>query len=383
MALVNADGGFVVPLGFNPFLTGAAGPGVTNTTIDAANEAIIFYGQIITSDGGSHTIDTTGSSSIGWRAGTTTFANGGTTVKVGIGTIDAATGPPARATNAADVITFDVAAVFTGGGGGITTAAWNTSVPTTGTKTIANGDFVAIAIQMTARGGADSVVVPSQSTNAAPHRPGTTSFTGGSYAAVVAVPMCVVTFSDGALGWFYGSTAVSAFTSRTWNSGDATKEYGQLFKLPFPTKIYGLYGHIAPTADCDVILYSDPLGTPVAEKTVSIDGNVVAGTGNNRFEVLFSTPYTTTADQNVGAVFKPGGSNVSTSYKTIGVATHRITDLYGTDGYGISRASGAFADANSGLDHYQIGLLVGAFENGAGGSGGVSRARSNGGIGLC
>lgn len=80
---------------------------------------------------------------------------------------------------------------------------------------------------------------------------------------------------------------------------------------------------------------------------------------------FFSSPYTVAANQPIGAVLRPGDSNISTDFKTLNSATHRITDPWGTTGYGISRASGAFANANSSLDHYFVGLIVSAF-NGAG-----------------
>jgi hypothetical protein len=55
-----------------------------------------------------------------------------------------------------------------------------------------------------------------------------------------------------------------------------------------------------------------------------------------------------------------------------------VADTWGVDGYGISRASGAFSNANSSLDHYYIGLIIGAFDDGAGAgaAGGISRARA-------
>lgn len=383
MALVALDGSLLVPIGPG-FNSGTNQPTNTTTTLDATNEALIFVGQIVTSDGASHTIDTTGSSSIGWRTASVTFANGGTTVKVGLAAVDTTNGPPVRAAHASDVITFDVNAAFTGGGGGITANAWQTSVPTAGTKTVANGDFIAMAVQMTARGGADSIQVAGGVTDQTYHRPAATQLLSSTYTALGRSPIAIITFSDGALGYFYGSNVSSTQSSRTWNSGSATKEYGQLYKLPFPVNVYGLYGWAAPTADFDIVLYSDPLGTPVAEKTISMDSNAVANVSGARFSVLFASPYTTTADQNIGAVFKPGASNITAYYRTLASATHRIVDPWGTEGYGISRASGAFGDANSSLDHYYIGLLVGAFDNGAGGGGGgVSRARSNGGVALC
>lgn len=369
MALTALPGGWDIPFCPGRNATRAGFPAAASGgTLDAANEATSYIGRVVTADGGSHTIDTTGSSSIGWRSTLATFANAGTTVKVGIGTVDTGAGPAGRATAAANVITFDVAAVFTGGGGGITSAAWQTSVPTTGTKTIANGDLVAVSIQMTARAGADSVIAGCATFDSVMHRPVVSSYTGGVYAAVSAVPNVIITFSDGTLGWIHGGDVFNTISTRTWNSGSATKEYGQLYQLPFPVKVYGLYGWIDPDADCDVVLYSDPLGgSPVAEKTCSIDANTTATATPRTFMELFASPYTTTANQPLGAVFKPGGSNVSAAYKTFASATHRVTDPYGTDGYGISRASGAFADANSGLDNYYIGLLVGAFDAGGGG----------------
>lgn len=352
---------------------------VTSVTLDAANEAVILIGRVVTSDGGSHTIDTSGSSSVQWKAGgTVTFANAGTTVKVGIAAVDAATGPPGRAANASDVITFDVNSAHVGGGGAISSSAWVSSVPTAGTKTIANGDLVAMCIQMTARGGADSVQVASMSSEATFHRPTHTTFTGGSYASVNNFPPFVISFADGALGYIQATDVFSTLNTRTFNSGSATKEYGQLYQFPFPMKVYGLYGFIDADNNCDIILYSDPLGgSPVAEKTVTIDSNTVAGTAGRRFFEQFASPYSVNANQAIGAVFKPGASNASAYFKTLDSAAHRIADVWGTSGYGISRASGAFADANSSLDHYYIGLIVGAFDDATGGSStGVSRARA-------
>jgi hypothetical protein len=162
-----------------------------------------------------------------------------------------------------------------------------------------------------------------------------------------------------------GSTTFSTITIRTWNSGSATKEYGQLYQLPFPVKIYGMYAMIDPDNDFDFVLYSDPLGgSPVAERTVSIDANTTANASTNWVIDMFSSPYSATADQKLGAVVKPGAANVSAYYKTLNSAAHRVTDPWGADGYGISRASGAFADANSSLDHYYVGLLCGAFDAG-------------------
>jgi hypothetical protein len=369
MALVGLDGQWSIPIGAG-ITNLLAAPTLSGVTLDAVNEAAIMIGHIKTSDGASHTINTTGSSSIGWRSGSVTFSNGSTTVKVGLAAVDTANGPPGRAVNASDVISFDVNASFTGGGGGIAANSWQTSVPTAGTKTIASGDLVALCVQMTARGGADSIGVSAMTITAGVHRPLFTGFLGGSYTLQALAPNAIITFSDGAIGFFQAADVFATLGTRTWNSGSGTVEYGQLFKLPFPTKIYGAYGFIDPDADCDIVLYSDPLGTPVAERTTSLDANTMASATGRKFIVTFASPYTTTANQNIGIVFKPGGSNVSAYFRTLADAAHRVADPWGTDGYGISRAAGAFADANSSLDHYYIGLILGAFDDGAGSGGG-------------
>lgn len=373
MALTSLSGNYPIPFGIAPQFGGLT-PSTTNSfTMDAANESLIITGQIVTADGGSHTIDTSGSSSLQWLTGAVTFASGSTTVKVGLAAVDTTNGPAARAVNVAHVITFDVSASFTGGGGGITGTAWQTSVPTAGTKTIANGDYVAFAVQMTARGGADSIVVNGMNQGFSYHRPSMVSLVGTTYTPVAQVPDVLIVFSDGTLGWFYTSDIRAAVAVRTWNSGDATKEYGQLYSLPFPARISGLYGWLDPDNDCDIILYSDPLGgSPVAEKTISIDANAVSAPSGARFSVMFPAAYDVAANTPIAAVFKPGGSNVSAYYKTLNNAAHRVTDMGGTSSYGVSRASGAFANANSSLDHYYIGLMLSGADDGASGGGGTT-----------
>ncbi len=369
MTLVAVDGTPLVPMGAAgrggvPLLTTAS-----NTVLDAANEACIMIGHIITEDGGSHTIDTSGSSSLGWMSGALTFANAGTTVKCGLAVVDTTTGPPGRAANAANVITFDVSKSLTGGGGGITASAWQEHVPDTGTKTIANGDLIAFAVQMTAAGGADAVR-PQTIVNigAAPTiYPYVTDYVGGAYTNNGLLPNVVITFSDGKLGWFAGGVAfLTPTTTTTWNNTSGTKEYGNFFQPPFPAGVYGIYLAASIVGNMDIILYSDPLGTPVAEKTVSIDLNTVGAASNRNGLVWFPAPFNATINQPLAAIAKPtSATNNTMAYKTYNIAGHQKTEPFGTNGYAVSRNTGAFAAVNSGKDRYTIGLLVGAWDNGA------------------
>jgi len=361
MSLVALDGTPLVKLGSLWSPGTAAAWAVTGVTQDAAKEATIMYGQVFTDDGGSHTIDTTGSSSLGWRTAGVTFANVGSTFKVGLAAMDLANGPPGRAANASDVITLDVSKSMAGNGGGVTANAWQEHVPDAGTKTVAHGDFIAFCTQMTALGGADLVNTSISSTAGAGNDPGLTQYTGGTYTAVSAVPNCLITFSDGHLGWFGGAVLLSSVTAQTWNSGSATKEYGNYLQFPFPVKIYGVYGMVAVAADFDFVLYSDPLGTPVAQKTVSVDANAVVNSGARPIQKLFSSPYSAAANQPLAIIAKPGGSNISVTYKTLNASAHQAADHCGTNGYAVNRASGAFAAQNSNKDRFAIGLLIGAW----------------------
>lgn len=242
--------------------------GMNAVGMNGTAQAVHFIGRMMTSDGGSHTINTTGSSAIGWQSDAVTFANAGSTLTVGIATPDTSNGQPGRASNSTGIVNFDVAAVFTGGGGGITGTAFQTSVPTTESKTIANGDLVAFVVQMTVRAGSDSVGIAYPASNfSTTMRPCVTAQISttlyGGHADQI--PGVFITFADGAFGWIEGGDVASSITARVFNNGSTTREYGQLYPIPIPMKICGVYGWagISNTASPVVNLYSDPLGTPV------------------------------------------------------------------------------------------------------------------------
>lgn len=338
-----------------------------STTCDATNEACIMYGHMFWSDGGSHTVDTSGSSALGWRTGSTTFANGATVVKAGLAALDTTTGVPARAANTTNVINFDVAAVFTGSG--ITSASWQESVPTTGTKTIANGDALVFAVQVTNRAGADSILVSHHAAIATNAFPGVTDFTGASYTNANRYPNVVIRASDGTYGWFWGGAVASVgATTQTWNNTSGTTEYGNLIQLQVPAKAYGVATAFALGGDCDFILYSAPLGTPVAEKTVSVDKDTVAVSTLGLHYYEFASPFSMTANTAYAVIAKPtSATDVSMNYRTYNAAVHQASDSLGSSTcYAINRASGAFAAQNSSKDRFVIGLVIAAFDDGAG-----------------
>jgi len=380
MTLVALDGTPLVAIGAanRAGIVGAVSSGIV--LVDAANEAAIMFGQIFTEDLGTHTIDTTGSSSLGWRTSPTTFANAATRVKVGLAALDTSTGPPARAVHVANVITFDVSKTLAGGGGGITASAWQEHVPDAGTKTIAHGEVVAFCVQMTVLGGADSIqVAVGTAPSPALIRPGVTGYTGGSYADAARIPNAVITFSDGVRGYFYGGYVQSVFTTGGGSNTDVIREYGNYMALPFPVRVYGIVGNIGPNsglANFDLILYSNPLVTPVAEKTASMNAHIFAGAVVGPETALFATPYDATASQPLVVASKPTTTtNITVTYKSFNIAAHQNADFPGS-AYACTRgSSGAFTQQNSGKDRYGLGLLIGAFDAGGGSVAGLPASR--------
>ncbi|WP_338688445.1 hypothetical protein V5279_23880 [Bradyrhizobium sp. 26S5] len=156
----------------------------------------------------------------------------------------------------------------------LTANASQTSVPTTGSKSIATGDDAAFAVQMTAKGGSDSITVQCASVGGIVGVMPTVT-TGAVYSNTNQVPNVVIVASDGTLGYFFGGYVANSATTQTWSSSDTIKEYGNLIIPPFPVKVYGVILNAAFFGNTDAILYSNPLVTPVAEKTKSIDLNAI------------------------------------------------------------------------------------------------------------
>lgn len=365
MALVNIDGVPSTQIGF-PTRAGAyvALNASTVATIDAAGEALITVGQIWTDDGGTHTINTTGFSTLGWRTNNITFADAGTTVKVGLAAVDTANGPPARAVNVGGVITLSVSRSIAGNSGGITGNTWQNHVPDAGTMTIANGDLVAFCIQMTARGGvADTINVGGVlQPYANVGLPCTTSYLSSAYANTTALPNARIRFSDGARGYFVGSGLQNgALISNTWNSGSATKEYGNVLSLPFPARIHGIIGYLTLAGPTDFVLYSDPYITPVAERTVTLSNRTLAVSTSGVLHMLFSTPYDVAPNQPVGIVAKPGASNATIYSRAVQTTNDGDGDSGGESCFAISRSTGGFAPNL--FERYTLGALMQAFNH--------------------
>lgn len=327
-------------------------------TINATGETVHMCGQVMLENpnGGSKTISAAGGGKIIWRSGTTTFADAGTTVDIGLQDLSTASSP------AQGDGTFDVSASFTGGGGGITANAFQTSTMTSGSKTLAQGDPIAITLAMTARAGSDSVVVAfaGNSNNqivGAALFPCVTDNTSGSYTRLSgAVPNAVIVFDDGTIGWLIGTALQSSSLGQTYNVNTATAdEYGNLVNLPCGFNAIGIGGGgslLNNSSDCELLLYSTPLGTPTVERTITVDATQISAVNSvYNFAYLFSSPFLLKPNTDYAITQRPTTANNATIYykDTLDSVTGR-SGPPNSNCYAVRRLNntGAFYDYNGG-----------------------------------
>lgn len=321
-------------------------------TLNATGETCFMIGHVILENplGGSKTISSAGGGSIVWRAGTSSIS-AGSNFKVGIQDVSTAS-TPAQGDG-----TFDVVASFTTTG--ITTGAVNTSAMTSGTKTIANGDLIAIGFEMTTRAAPDSVIVSAANVytlGVSNIFPVVMDNTGGSYTRLtLTTPNAYIKFDDGTLGWLLGGGFPNNVSSLAYNSGTGTAdEYGNLLYCPGTFYAVGASINIsaANTADYEVLLYSDPLGTPAVVSTVTVDATWLgAASTSNNSNFAFATPYLLKANTAYALTCRPTtANNITAYYSDPATADAAKTLAVGSSCYAVRRLdnTGAFSDYNGG-----------------------------------
>ncbi len=264
----------------------------TISTMDAAGEACHFIGQVIIN--GRPTSAKTFSSAGGklhLMIGARTFTNGGTTARFGIQDVNLTAGSPGRGDG-----TFDVYKDMIGGTDTINANAYNTITMANGSKSIAHGDLIAIVVNMTARGGADSIITQGLIGTTLSHFPQSTAEApAGTFSTSQGAPNAIIEFDDGTLGWIYGTLPASTSTSTiSFDVNSATDEIGGTLKLQRPMMIDGLWflvGFVG-SGPTEFILYSDPLGTPVAVPggTVTFDHDLKQSTSQRYLHAFFTAP---------------------------------------------------------------------------------------------
>lgn len=334
----------------------------TATNIDAANEGMSMIGAIQWDDGASHVVSSAGGK-VHWIPGGVTFANAGTTIRVGIQ--DVASGLPDA--------TYDVYKDLVGGTDTLTAGTLTATAMATGTKTIGHGDVIAMVITMTARGGADFVAPRRRDVVAA--FPYCTINTGSGHVRNNAMPHCLIEADDGALGILGPTFTVPMLTeSVAFNSGSTPDEYAIVFQVPFKCSIDHLCVHSGATSageDASLVLYTDPLGTPTAQRTAVLDPTLHRDGAPallwQRVTEYTLEPGTTYAISYVAQ--STGGRQLQRI--TIPTAGCRKFTMFGTTLQGGSRTDGTGAFGSLSTTAWMIlGFAINKLDDGVGGSGG-------------
>jgi hypothetical protein len=345
---------------------------LTSTIMDAAGESTSMIGQVWLSSGPgtSKTISSAGGK-IYFTTTASTFANAGSTLRVGLQDVDGATG--------LEDGTFDVHDDLVPGTDTVTAAAVTTATMSSGSKTITHGDIVALSIEWTARAGSDSIR-PSVVANVAQpdlaNFPYSTTDTGSGPAKSNNVPYATIEFDDGTIGTFGPMTPLilaGAGNQVAFNSGSTPDEYAMVFQVPFRCEVSGLsmgFGEVDAGESGEVLLYSDPLGTPVAERTVTVDPEITSVAASVTGLAIFAiAAYTLEVNTNYAVAYKATSAGSRTlQMAVVPTANSRVTTPFGTTVQGGQRsdATGAFSTLNS-TTFPLAGLVISKLDDGAGG----------------
>jgi hypothetical protein len=354
----------------------------TPATMDAATEkaAHIGYLYIDGRPAGTKTLSNVGN--IQFRTGTSTFANAGTSLDIGIQGVASGSGPIVQPDGS-----FSVKRTLTGGGGGITSGAWNTVTMATGTVSLAHGDLIAIVWDMTARAGVDSVIVTNtsniwQSARSA-QLPNTNAFVSSAWqtARVVGAgnqPNVIISFDDGTLGWIDGTliNAGGAIAAEAFQDSTNPDERGMLFQIPWNCKIDAIWAAIQPAsaspanADLTLKLYSTPTGTPGLLTSKAIPAENLGAGGNVGSWMLWTLPSEISLSRNTDycvTVLATGTANISLASIPLAAAAHRVQLPGGTTLAKATRnnSTGSF-DVTATTTMMGIGVRISSFDDGTG-----------------
>lgn len=251
------------------------------TGMNATGNTRVFIGQVKMINGtGSKTISSAGGAIIwGIRNATTTFVDATSRLRVGLQDLTAA---------GINDGTFDVYKELVGGVDILTTNTNYRTLMDTGSKTLNDGDLVAIVFEFTVRGGADivpnTILTVGDLTNLSQSNSFPYNVYNGTKQTSNIGCIGMIEFDDGTIGALNGVPYMAYSTTSTLFSQTSTPdEYALGFSLPFKCAINGCtftLGSIGTTDTFEAVFYSDPEGTPTVLQTKTIDPNLAYSTSS-------------------------------------------------------------------------------------------------------
>ena len=305
-----------------------------------------------------------------------TFADAGTNLRVGIQDVSAVAGPAVRGDG-----TWDVYADLVGGTDTITTTTFLATAMETGTKTLSHNQLISIAIGTTTRAGTDTVKVRCMSCDIASNRPSVTlELATPSFGAQTAIPIAVIEFDDGTFGiidesWIT-STAALASTIQ-FSSSSTPDEYCLIFTPEAPFTVDALRALVdvnTGTADFELILYSDPEGTPAVIETLTIDSNQLTSLVARIIYDTLATPRELSAGVKYAVAIRPTTTNaIDIVTFNVAAAGHWLGHAFGANGYLGSRSNQTGAFTPDLLKRPMLGMRKSGSEAVGAGAGGLIR----------
>lgn len=353
-------------------------------TLNTAGDAVHFTGKVFWRDHGTHTLSAAGGGKIGWH--TTTgclWGTDGSTLRVGIQELSTSAGPPARGDGNWVVYKDLVRGTDT-----IASSTWYETAMSNGSRDIATGDTLTVVFDLTVKNGSDVVVML---THGSPTNglvfslPVAIFYDGSTYSYDgVHMPMFTLHSDGGELGTFLGTWPVDDWggTTGRFRSTSTTKEYGNLFTLPWNCRISGMWADIGDdhSEGTGVFnLYSDPTNTGGGVTSVA-SANWVARCSNGSGAVgnapekvgwfPFTTPYDYTANTTMAIAFQATDPTYFFELGYFDAPTAAILDLHqlGQNCRAVSRntiSSGtAFTTYGSTKRRMEMGLLISHIDDG-------------------
>lgn len=328
---------------------------------DAVGESTSYIGAIRWEDELSHTVSSAGGK-IYWIPNAATFG-AGSTYRIGIQNVNLTTG--------LETGTFDVYKDLVGGTDTITAAVINTAVMATGTKTLAHNALIAVSLELIAHGGTDSVAP--RRVNITSGFPYCTLDTGTGPVVNQTLPYCVIEADDGALGILGPAFTIPHVAANTsFNSSSAVDEYAMIFQVPVKmaiNRLMGIIGELDAGETGNLKLYTDPLGTPVAVRTVALVPETYAhrSSGTSHAMVLIAE-YTLEPNTTYAIAYEATstGNRELRRVTAIPSANCRKFTMFGTTLRGGTRADGTGAFTPSDTDWPVLGFAINKLDDGAG-----------------
>lgn len=350
------------------------------TAISASNHQIAMIGVFMHKAGlgASKTVTNVG---LNWGA----ITPGGTpaTCRVSLQGVSATTGNPQRPDGS---ILNSGNAFWTRTTDTISPNSWDDGAGFTGFS-LTVGTMIAVVIDFSAFTSGDSVTIrglqrASTATAFQRNVSGQMNRTadGSTWAAQPVMPNSAIGCDDGTFGFIDWCPPVAAVGSVAFASDTGTAdEYGIGIYAPYPQASYGAHGPMlmnTDSSDFELIVYSDPEGTPaIVGSANTIDGAWRVAAFGRISRIPLSAITALSKDTQYCLAVRPTGTGTATVtlyYIDVDDANH-LRDCYaGINCCMMQRLnnSGAFSRSNSGLRFPILSLVTNGYDDAAGGGGG-------------